>query len=388
MSAHAPMTNRTAPAARTLAVLLTSTSYPTDEGDWRGVFIRHMVGALAARDDIALSVWAPPGPLPPDAADATTPTETRMLATLMAEGGIAHLLRRRRFRGVLAAVRLIAGLRRAFSASRPDVYHINWLQCAMPLPTNGVPALVTVLGNDMRLLELPGVTGWIRRALRGRRVAICPNADWMVTPLERIFGDMATIKTVPFGIDPRWFDIDRNPQDTSHWLVVSRLTEKKLGPLFAWGERHFRGNARRMLHIIGPLQEGVTLPDWVQYHGPASPDRLRDHWFPVATGLISLSEHDEGRPQVMLEAMASGLPIIASRLPAHEDLITHGSDGMIVEGPDSFGAALGSLEDEDENRRMGAASRVSARERFGTWADCAARYSALYGRLVQETKGV
>src|SRR6185312_9130507 len=41
-----------------LRVLFLSTSYPADATDWRGVFMRHLVAALARRDDLRLAVWA------------------------------------------------------------------------------------------------------------------------------------------------------------------------------------------------------------------------------------------------------------------------------------------------------------------------------------------
>ena len=43
------------------------------------------------------------------------------------------------------------------------------------------------------------------------------------------------------------------------------------------------------------MQESADLPDWVNYHGPASPGTLCREWFPSAHGLITLSQHAEGR---------------------------------------------------------------------------------------------
>jgi glycosyltransferase involved in cell wall biosynthesis len=62
-----------------------------------------------------------------------------------------------------------------------------------------------------------------------------------------------------------------------------------------------------------------------------TPRALLEEWFPQAAGLITLSQHDEGRPQVLLEAMAARLPVIASNLPAHRDLIRSGETGMLVD---------------------------------------------------------
>src|SRR3546814_4265729 len=68
-----------------------------------------------------------------------------------------------------------------------DLYHINWLQTALPLPDDGKPVLVTVLGNDLNLLRLPFVRTLLRHVFSRRRVAICPNAEWMEAPLRAAF---------------------------------------------------------------------------------------------------------------------------------------------------------------------------------------------------------
>src|SRR3546814_9782056 len=90
----------------------------------------------------------------------------------------------------------------------------------------------------------------------------------------------------------------------NRWVVVSRLTRNKIGPLFEWGQPAF-ASPERELHLYGPMEEEVELPGWVHYHGPASPRLLADEVFPAARGLITLSQHAEGRPQVLLEAMRS-----------------------------------------------------------------------------------
>ncbi|UPG91440.1 glycosyltransferase family 4 protein [Luteibacter aegosomaticola] len=375
------------PELAPLRVLLTSTSYPSSEGDWRGVFMRHLVSALARRNDVALSIWAPPGPLPAEITSIATAGETAMLTQLMTEGGVSHLLRNHRVRGALAALRLLAALRRAYRAGSPEVYHVNWLQCLLPLPTNGVPLLVTVLGNDMRLLRIPGMVKIVRRAMRGRRVTISPNSEWMQPHLQTLFGDIAAVHPVPFGIEPHWYALARKPSSNASWLLVTRLTKRKLGPIFTWGHSLFGPGTGRVLHVLGPMQEPIDLPEWIQYHGPATPTDLREHWFPMATGLLSLSEHDEGRPQVMLEAMASGLPVVASRLSAHVDLIRDGIDGMIVDTPDAFAHAIIRTEDPALNSALSAAARERMRELFGTWDDCAARYASHYRRMIEEQTG-
>lgn len=371
--------------AQAIRVLLLSTSFPRDSSDWRGVFMRHLIGALARAPEIQLSVWAPPGDLPTAATSITTSRDANWLAQLMAAGGISHLMRSGTARAKLAPLKLLHMIGAAYRRHPAvDIYHINWLQCALPLPHNGKPALITVLGNDLKLLRLPFMRPLLRRVMRKRKVAICPNAEWMQAPLHEAFGDVAEVFPVSFGIAPNWYAIERtlSPSQPSRWLAVTRLTADKLGPLFEWSQDLFR-TAERELHLFGPMQEDVNVPDWVHYHGAATPEQLATDWFPCAHGLITLSRHAEGRPQVMLEAMAAGLPIIASQMPAHASIVDDGHCGILCDSPESYGAALTRLEDTTTNRCFGEAARDWASREIGTWDDCARRYTRIYQKLLE-----
>jgi glycosyltransferase involved in cell wall biosynthesis len=201
--------------------------------------------------------------------------------------------------------------------------------------------------------------------------------------LLQAFGDVAEVRTIAFGVDDPWFQIVRPPLSgpTRHWLAVTRLTKNKIGDLFDWGNGLF--GQERQLHLFGPMQEGVALPSWVNYHGPTHPADLIERWFPMASGLITLSRHDEGRPQVMLEAMAAGLPVLASDLPAHRDIVQHRHTGWLAGKPEDVGEGLDWLDDPANNQHAGQAAREWVKASVGTWDDCAGRYAAAYGSLLE-----
>lgn len=366
-----------------MKVLYIATSYPEDEADWRGVFIRHLAYALSRVEGLSLAVWAPPGPLPGNARYLASEDERVWLSQLMQGGGIAHAVRSSGPMAIPKIAKLLNRLRLLYKReTSPDIYHLNWLQTALPLPANGKPALMTVLGTDLKLLNLPLVKPLLRRVMRRRNVTICPNAEWMREPLESAFGDLAQICPVPFGIDPVWYAIERKLDSQAPcWLAVTRLTRDKLGPLLDWSAPLFEGQ-QRQLHLIGPMQEQIALPDWVHYHGPGTPAQLAQDWFGRAHGLITLSQHAEGRPQVMLEAMAAGLPIIASDMPAHANLVQHGSTGQLCSSEPGYASAIEHLEDTENNLAAGAASRAWVAREIGTWDDCAQRYVKLYRELL------
>lgn len=368
-----------------LRILMAASSFPRDAGDWQGRFIFDQAASIA-RQGVDVKIWAPPGDLPAGVSSALLSGDAEWLADLLAKGGIAHLLRQRPLAGARAGWELLRRLRIACRLVSADFYHINWLQNALSLPDDACPALVTVLGSDFRLLDLPGMAYALRRQFRRRKTLLAPNAEWMVPRLQRLFGEVARIEAVPFGVADEWFSVVRSPQEVlAGWLVVSRITRGKLGKLVEWGEGLFTD--ARPLHLLGPMQEPLTLPNWILHHGATNPSELRETWFPRVTGLLTLSQHDEGRPQVLIEAMAAGLPVIASRIAAHEDLIRHGETGWLVASRAELADALAAGE-MPAAAATGTTARKFVRQHIGTWDDCARRYGAFYRQLLEDADAV
>ncbi len=82
----------------------------------------------------------------------------------------------------------------------------------------------------------------------------------------------------------------------------------------------------------------------------------------------------DGIPNVLLEAMAMGLPVVASDAGAIAELVTHDETGLLVPPGDraGFAAAVARLMREGETRaRLGAAGQKAVRARFDMrrWAD-------------------
>jgi len=95
-----------------------------------------------------------------------------------------------------------------------------------------------------------------------------------------------------------------------------------------------------------------------------------------AADLFVFPSRDEGMPNVVLEAMASGLPIVATAIAGSEELVREGENGHLVptENAPALTAALARLIAQPETRRaMGRASRERI-EREYTWARVAACY--------------
>ena len=112
--------------------------------------------------------------------------------------------------------------------------------------------------------------------------------------------------------------------------------------------------------------------------GSQSPAQVREHL--RAADVFVLPSHWEGQPIAILEAMATGLPVVVTSVGANPDVVRDGVDGRVVPSHDPAALAdaleqvLGS---DDLRRRMGAAARTRAVERHDV-AQLSDRLAGLY----------
>jgi glycosyltransferase involved in cell wall biosynthesis len=101
--------------------------------------------------------------------------------------------------------------------------------------------------------------------------------------------------------------------------------------------------------------------------------------------MFVLPSRSEGLSNALLEAMAHGLPCIASDIPGNRDIITPGQDGLLVrlDDDDDLAAAIVSLAlDEELRGRLGRAAIVTV-EREYSLDSVVEQYRALYARMLQ-----
>lgn len=144
-----------------------------------------------------------------------------------------------------------------------------------------------------------------------------------------------------------------------------------------FGEGGERAKLERLVRSVG-LESRFVMPGF---------SRELDRFVPWA-GVVALSSHTEGLPNVALEASAAGVPVVATAVGGNAEVVADGETGFIVPParPDRLAHAMVRLLDDDELRaRMGGAARARMREEFSFEAQAAA-YVELLERLVSKKR--
>lgn len=169
-------------------------------------------------------------------------------------------------------------------------------------------------------------------------------------------------------------------------LTVSRLIERKgLDTLIQALAR----SRDRMLHldIAGEGPEGPALRQLahsigvagrVRFHGFV--DRVRLATLYANADVFALVSRAESCSMAMLEAMAAGLPIVATKVGGNVELIEHGVNGLLVEPQniEALESALSALAADSQRRlRFGAYNRALIEQHYG-WRSVAQQYEAVF----------
>lgn len=138
------------------------------------------------------------------------------------------------------------------------------------------------------------------------------------------------------------------------------------------------------LTIVGT---GKFLPEVKAYAASVGLDVQFTGWIDTTLALseadifLYFSNHDN-MPNAVLEAMASGLPVLTNRVGAIDEMITSGVDGIIVDTPEQYEAALLRLmNDATLRQQLGQAARKTIEQRF-SWSTVVQRYLEIYRKLL------
>ena len=327
-------------------------------------YVAHLLPPLAPRCEVVVAAYGD-GPL----RDAAREAGVRFV-------GLRHVRRALHpGRDLLGLFELMALIRR----ERPDLVHANSSKAG-------------VLGRLAALLmRVPvrvfTVHGWAFKASSGLASLVYRWADRLMNPLtsvticvserERAAGLAARTcrasgtVVIPNAVDVAAAPCTRHDNDPPRIVSVGRLAAPKdaltlVRALAAVGPIPFSA----LLVGDGPDRpameaevRSLNLEDRVELAGSRAdvPSLL------AAADVFVLSSRSEGAPISILEAMAAGLPVVASDVGGVGELVADGETGLLVPSADParLAEALRALlPDPGLRRRLVAAGRARAGERF------------------------
>ncbi|MCB1057834.1 MAG: glycosyltransferase [Acidobacteria bacterium] len=306
-------------------------------------------------------------------------------------------------------------VRQALRAEPFDLVHAHWV-----VP-NGVvlgrfrapggrrvPLAVGLHGSDVFMAEKRALAWPVRRTLSATAVLTGCSPE-LVDRVCALGFPSERSRVIPYGVDVEHFSPD--PSRRGLWrdqlgiplaapvaVSVGRMATKKgyqvlipeLGALF---------EASPDLHLVlagggDRLEEfrraAAPWADRVHFPGAVYRDTLPD-LYRSADVFVLPAVHDragnvDGLPNVILEAMASGLPVVASAISGIPLAVEEGVTGRLVpegDGPAVRHALVELAEDRELARRLGAAGRARARRDL-TWDVVAKRYRSAYDLALGE----
>jgi glycosyltransferase involved in cell wall biosynthesis len=319
----------------------------------------------------------------------------RLSSALASVWASAHDGLRERLRSLAHALQAAAALPEVARLA-PDHIHAHWATgattCALVLArVLDRPFSFTAHAYDIwrERLALPA------KLRAARFVVTCTEHN--AEHLAETYGvSRAKIHTVHHGTDVARFGFaERAERETPTVIAVGRLVEQKGLELLlaACARLAAEGVPHRCLVVgEGPLRGALEaqarelgIADRVEFRGQVLQQELAGLY--AAADVFALfcrpaaDEDRDGIPNVMIEAMATGLPVVSTRFSGIPELVVHEETGLLAEVDDADGQAAVlrcALEDAPLRARLGRAARRKVEQEF-TLAASAGRLATLFG---------
>ncbi|MGB9927169.1 MAG: glycosyltransferase [Methanosarcina sp.] len=133
--------------------------------------------------------------------------------------------------------------------------------------------------------------------------------------------------------------------------------------------------------------EELKISNFIKFTGPVNHEDI-PLWI-SASDILVLPSLSEGRPNVILEALACEIPVVATDVGGIPELLIQGETGYLVpaKNPVELSKRIGKLlEDEDLREKMGKLGRKSIIKRGLTWEAHGKKTADIYSELLLNTK--
>ncbi|MBC8508581.1 MAG: glycosyltransferase family 4 protein [Anaerolineales bacterium] len=255
---------------------------------------------------------------------------------------------------------------------------------------SGVPYFVSLRGGDV-----PGFRPYdfalyhklvapLLRLIWRRSSGLVANSSGLKN-LAQAFDSDAPITIIPNGVDLQRYSLSKRDWEPARLLFVGRLVYQKGIDILLAALEGLKSHPWE-LSLVGDGPEREALQSLVQEYGIS--DRVHFKcWLDgddlmgqlQEANLFVFPSRHEGMPNAVLEAMACGLPIIASQIAGNEELVTDGENGLLFSPEDANAlreALVDLLENPFRREQMGAASRRNVEAKY-SWSRVAKQYLAL-----------
>lgn len=297
--------------------------------------------------------------------------------------------------------RLVFRLRRLILHTAVDVVHSHnfstWLYTALAL--RGLTRSVRHVHTEHSNVEFRARRYWLERLL-GRMTTYTVAVSAAVR--DTMIGDIGIppdrVRLIYNGIDTKRFAPDAARRQSMRQAlgvgadavvigIVARLAAVKDHATLVRAFARLRCSCARpvQLVLVGEGPERIALEREVAAHGLGADVHLAgeqhntDDWL-RAFDIYALSSISEGMNLTLLEAMSTGLPVVATDVGGNPEIVRDGETGLLAPArdADAMAAALARLVESDTLRaRMGAAGRGRVEECFSQESMLQA-YSELY----------
>ena len=342
-----------------MRVLVLSSTFPNAQQPTRGAFVRERVSRLARRSEVVVVAPIPWFPL-----NRWIRRDRAGAPQVEQQGGLTvyhprffSLPRYGKFLdGLLYAASLIphlARLRRRFAFEVIDAHFAfpDGVAAVLLARVFRCPVVVTLRGSIVRLsgyrLHRPQLRWALSRAER-----VVAVADYLRKVAVGIGVPADRIRVIPNGVDLVSFaPAERAQARRACGLPGDRTILLTVAALYSWKGQHMVVEALPRLRerypdilyvMVGAprVEEGSYVPalklrvaalgleEHVRFVGPR-PHAEIDRWFNAAD-LFVLLTRSEGCPNVLLESLACGVPVVATDVGGVPEIIRHGRDGLLT----------------------------------------------------------
>jgi glycosyltransferase involved in cell wall biosynthesis len=287
---------------------------------------------------------------------------------------------------------------------QPDIVHGQGTErdCAMGAVLSGVPNLLTIHGNMKVHASRPENRTNTYYKMAAMLEGFCLSRTDGVVAISRYTEDLIRSRTartwlLPNGVDRRFFEIEPIHNPIPRILFVGSLDERKnpLGLLKACEPMLRAGECTLTLagqsnpdhpYVREMMALAQSLPG-VQFTGFIGRAELEVEF--RQSSLLVLPTFEDNCPMVVLEAMAAGLPVAASRVGGIPDLIEHEVDGLMFDPHDmnAIRDAVALLVKNPHLREnIGQRARQKAMESFHP-SKIAESHVEIYRKLLNQSTG-